>query len=58
MYAGKRMAYIYKAKAETNESRHSCTWGKCSNSNNGVVRAKITSNLPHKSMVREKQTSI
>ncbi|KAK9913675.1 hypothetical protein M0R45_037485 [Rubus argutus] len=51
-YAGKRLAYIYKAKVKKNGSHYRCIWGKVSrpHGNTGVVRAKFTSNLPPKSM--------
>ncbi|KAI3868529.1 hypothetical protein MKX03_035702, partial [Papaver bracteatum] len=51
-YAGKRVAYIYKAKVKTNGSHYRCIWGKFIRpyGNSGVVRAKFTSNLPPKSM--------
>lgn len=53
-YAGKRLAYIYKAKVKKNGSHYRCIWGKVSrpHGNTGVVRAKFTSNLPPKSMVK------
>ncbi|KAI3974365.1 hypothetical protein MKX01_031034, partial [Papaver californicum] len=53
-YAGKRVAYIYKAKVKTNGSHYRCIWGKVIrlHGNNGIVRAKFTSNLPPKSMVK------
>ncbi|KAL8171599.1 hypothetical protein V2J09_023403 [Rumex salicifolius] len=51
-YAGKKMAYIYKAKTKKNGSHYRCIWGKVSrpHGNTGVVRAKFKSNLPPKSM--------
>ncbi|KAL6123623.1 hypothetical protein ACLB2K_076142 [Fragaria x ananassa] len=41
-YAGKRLAYIYKAKVKKNGSHYRCIWGKVArpHGNTGVVRAK------------------
>ncbi|GAB2282970.1 60S ribosomal protein L35a-1, variant 2 [Dionaea muscipula] len=51
-YQGKRMAFIYKAKAKNNGSHYRCIWGKVirPHGNSGVVRAKFKTNLPPKSM--------
>ncbi|KAM7271627.1 hypothetical protein ACFE04_030841 [Oxalis oulophora] len=51
-YAGKRMAYIYKAKTKKKGSLYRCIWGKVRrpHGNTGIVRAKFKSNLPPKSM--------
>jgi len=57
-YAGKRLAYIYKAKTKSSETRYRCIWGKVTrpHGNSGVVRAKFKSNLPPESMVSNSLT--
>ncbi len=47
-YMGKRVAYIYKAKAEKAGTRYRVIWGKVcrAHGTNGVVRAKFRTNLP------------
>ncbi|KAK9940802.1 hypothetical protein M0R45_017443 [Rubus argutus] len=51
-YAGKRMAFIYRAKVMKNGSYYRFIWGKVSrpHGNSGIVRAKFKSNLPPKSL--------
>ncbi|PWA64303.1 Ribosomal protein L35A [Artemisia annua] len=51
-YQRKKIAYVYKAKLKKNGSLYRCIWGKVTrpHGNTGIVRAKIKSNLPPKSM--------
>ena len=49
-YVGKRVAYVYKAKKEIQNSKFRVMWGKIrrSHGNSGVVRAKFNKNIPPK----------
>ena len=51
-YFGKRVAFIYKAKKATNNSRFRVIWGRVvkAHGNNGSVRAKFARNLPPRAM--------
>jgi large subunit ribosomal protein L35Ae len=51
-YAGKRVAYIYKAKTEKNGSKLRVIWGRVSRPHGtiGAVRAKFAKNLPPRSL--------
>ncbi|XP_045831055.1 60S ribosomal protein L35a-4-like, partial [Trifolium pratense] len=51
-YAGKRVAYVYKAKVKKDDSHYRCIWGKVTrpHGNSGILRPKFTSNLPPKAM--------
>ncbi|KAI4985741.1 hypothetical protein ZWY2020_018371 [Hordeum vulgare] len=51
-YAGKRIAYVYKAKTKSSGTTFRCIWGKVTrpHCNSGVVRAQFRSNLPATSM--------
>merc|ERR1719157_540538 len=47
-YHGKKVAYIFKAKAEKKGSKFRVMWGKVrrSHGNSGIVRAKFQKNIP------------
>merc|ERR1719188_2138536 len=47
-YLGKRVAYVYKAKKELNNSKYRVMWGKVRrpHGNSGVVRAKFHKAMP------------
>ena len=51
-YFGKRVAYIYKAKTVSNNTKFRVIWGRIhkSHGNNGLVRAQFARNLPPKAM--------
>jgi large subunit ribosomal protein L35Ae len=51
-YFGKRVAYIYKGKNTSNNSRFRVIWGRVvkAHGNNGSVRAKFARNLPPRAM--------
>jgi large subunit ribosomal protein L35Ae len=47
-YLGKRVAYVYRAKRAIKGSKIRCIWGRLTrpHGNNGVLRAKFSTNLP------------
>ena len=51
-YAGKRVAYIYRAHRVVKGSHYRVIWGRVASShgNNGVVKAKFRNNLPPKAL--------
>jgi large subunit ribosomal protein L35Ae len=51
-YFGKKVAFIYKAKAQKAGSKFRVVWGKVTTAHgsNGVVRAKFSSNLDPKTI--------
>ncbi|CDW87234.1 UNKNOWN [Stylonychia lemnae] len=51
-YFGKRVAYIFKVKNTSNNTRFRVIWGRVvkSHGNNGSVRAKFARNLPPRAM--------
>ena len=54
IHHGKRVAYIYKAKSTTNNSRFRVIWGRIAKAhgNSGSVRAKFARNLPPRAITR------
>ncbi|VAH81884.1 unnamed protein product [Triticum turgidum subsp. durum] len=59
-YAGKRLAYVYKAKTKSSGTCYRCLWGKITHphGNSGIVRAQFKSNLPAEPMVRAQGQSV
>jgi len=51
-YAGKRVAYVYRAQRSVRGSKIRVIWGKVTrpHGNSGVVRAQFKKNLPPKSL--------
>jgi len=51
-YAGKRVAYVYKASTLQNNTKFRVVWGRVmgSHGSNGVVRVHFKKNLPPKAM--------
>lgn len=51
-YAGKRVAYVYKASTLKRGSKYRVMWGRitCPHGNGGTVRAKFAKNLPPRSL--------
>ncbi|KAJ1646543.1 60S ribosomal protein L35a-3 [Coemansia asiatica] len=51
-YAGKRVAYVYRAPTTKKGTNVRCIWGRITrpHGNSGVVRAKFRHNLPPRAM--------
>ncbi|KAJ2721360.1 60S ribosomal protein L33B [Coemansia sp. Benny D115] len=51
-YAGKRVAYVYRAPTAKKGTKVRCIWGRITRShgNSGIVRAKFRHNLPPAAM--------
>ena len=51
-YLGKRVAYIYKVKNMSNNTKYRCSWGKVINTHGsaGAVRCSFKKNLPPQAM--------
>merc|ERR1712048_309138 len=51
-YLGKRVAYVYKAKTEQDNSKYRVIWGRLTGAhgNTGSFRAKFRTNLPPRAM--------
>lgn len=51
-YAGKRVAYVYKAQTKKQGSKYRVMWGRITRAhgNGGTVRAKFVKNLPARSL--------
>lgn len=51
-YLGKRVAYIYKAKNMSNNTKFKCLWGKVINTHGSIggVRCSFKKNLPPSAM--------
>ena len=51
-YMGKRVAYVYKVKNVSNNTRYRCSWGKVINTHGhaGAVRVKFAHNITARAM--------